>query len=323
VPHYAIKCNNDPQLLSWLFRAGANFDCASPSEIQQALGAGAGPKQIIYAHPCKSSYDICMARELGIRTTVIDSPEEAIKLGKTGWTGSTLVRLMVPDSGSKQPFSKKFGAPLSWIPEIIDVLANYGIPLAGWSFHVGSMCKEPRQFSKAIELCAEAHALNPDKGPTIVDIGGGFVPDESFESAAAEIRSSFRHFPQSTTWIAEPGRFLATPVITLEVPVIGVKRREGGGFRYTIDESVYGAFSNIPFDGQKPTYELIDPSDRRPLVNATLFGRTCDSADCLEEDIEIPELRVGDWLRVSNMGAYTLVSSSEFNGFPLAKRIYE
>jgi ornithine decarboxylase len=93
------------------------------------------------------------------------------------------------------------------------------------------------------------------------------------------------------------------------------------GWRYTVDESLYGAFSNIPFDGQRPVFKLIG-DDERPRVRATLFGRTCDSADCLAEDIELPELRIGDWLSVDDMGAYTLVSSSEFNGFPLARREY-
>jgi len=326
VPHYAVKCNNDHRLLNWLATAGVHFDCASPGEIHQVLAAGAKPSDIIYAHPCKSTYDIRIASDLGVRATVVDSPEEAKKLGSSGWVRSALIRLMVPDSGSKQPFSKKFGAPLSWVPEICDALHEYGVRLAGWSFHVGSLCTEPKQFSAAIELCAEAQAMIPTKSryafPTIVDIGGGFIPDASFDNAAAEIRDSFRHFPINTEWIAEPGRFIATPVITMHVPVIGVKRRIGGGFRYTVDESLYGAFSNIPFDGQTPEFELIDPAGYRPLVRATIFGRTCDSADCLAEDIELPELRVGDWLRVSNMGAYTLVSSSEFNGFPLAKRIY-
>jgi len=321
-PHYAVKCNNDAKLLSWLANAGVQFDCASPGEMHQVLAAGAKPTDIIYAHPCKSSGDIRVARDLGIRTTVVDSPEEAVKLGQSGWNQSTLIRLMVPDGGSKQPFSKKFGAPLSWVPEIYDALRQYGVRLSGWSFHVGSMCTEPQQFSTAIELCAEAQAMIPTEGPITVDIGGGFIPNV-FEAAASEIRSSFRHFPPDTEWIAEPGRFIATPVITMHVPIIGVKRRIGGGFRYTVDEYLYGAFSNIPFDGQKPEFELIDPAGHRPLVRATIFGRTCDSADCLAEDIELPELRVGDWLRVSNMGAYTLVSSSEFNGFPLAKRIYE
>ena len=324
-PHYAVKSNNDATLLRWLQTKGVRFDCASPREMQQVLTVGAKPTDIVYAHPCKSTADVKEARRLGVPNTVVDSPDEVIKLAEGKWKGGVLVRLMVPDAGSAIPFSKKFGAPVGWVPDILAALKAAGIRHMGWSFHVGSLCTQPNQFRTAIELCAAASADN--KAPAaIVDIGGGFIPDaEPFAAAAAEIRSARSLFPQQTQWIAEPGRFMSAPVVELQVQVIGVKRRtDGSGWRYTIDESIYGAFSNIPFDGQRPVYRLMAPdADQRPRVRATLFGRTCDSADCLAEDMECPELRVGDWLSVSNMGSYTLVSASEFNGFPQPSCRYE
>src|SRR5687768_16035837 len=57
-PHYAVKCNNDPKLLSWLQSAGAGFDCASIKEMQQVLKTGAKSTDIIYAQPCKSVQEI-------------------------------------------------------------------------------------------------------------------------------------------------------------------------------------------------------------------------------------------------------------------------
>jgi ornithine decarboxylase len=110
------------------------------------------------------------------------------------------------------------------------------------------------------------------------------------------------------------------------VEVIGVKPRlppATSGTRATLDESVYGIFSNIPFDGFRPVFEHLAPDARhRPQEATTLFGRTCDSADCILEDVQLPALRVGDRMRVRNMGAYTVVSSSEFNGFPAPLRQY-
>jgi len=319
-----VKANNDARLLSWLREDGAHFDCASPREIRQALNAGARRNQIIYANPCKSLDDIQTAKQLGISTTVVDSPEEVQKLLEAGYgadkhRGQVLIRLKVPDAASAQPFSRKFGAPLIWVPDILYALRSARIRHAGWSFHVGSLCGQPKQFSGAIEMCADASAL-ASSNPDIVDIGGGFIPDpEKFAAAAQEIRQAQQLFSKKTSWIAEPGRFMSAPVATLYVTVIGVKRNN----IYTVDESVYGSFSNIPFDGQKPTYELVSPDAHlRPRAKATLFGRTCDSADCLAENILLPVLKVGDVLRVPNMGAYTTVSASYFNGFPMPKRSY-
>jgi diaminopimelate decarboxylase len=315
-----VKSNNDDRLLKWLHQEGARFDCASPKEIQQALSAGANPRHILYANPCKSLTDVKTAKQLGISTTVVDSPEEVQKLLEAGYRGSTLIRLKVPDAASAMPFSRKFGAPLSWLPDIFYALKGQDkIRHIGWSFHVGSICNDPNQYRTAIEMCAEASSQSQTQA-SVVDIGGGFIPDpEKFAAAAAAIRDSQALFPDTTKWIAEPGRFFSSSVATLYVTVIGTK----GGKIYTINDSVYGSFSNIPFDGQRPTYRLIAANaDQRPRVRATLFGHTCDSADCLAEDIDLPELRVGDLLEVPNMGAYTLVSASMFNGFPLAERHY-
>ena len=331
VPHYAVKSNNDMQLLRWIHKEGLHFDCASPREIRQALKTGAPAEHIIYANPCKSHEDIKTATQLGALTTVVDSPEEVQKLLEAGYgahQSKVLIRLKVPDAASAQPFSRKFGAPLSWIPDILDLInSSHGrIQHVGWSFHVGSLCSQAKQFSGAIELCADATAI-ARKDPEIVDIGGGFITDHyQFAKAAAEIRHAQRFFPKTTRWIAEPGRFISSPVATLHVTVIGVKNRSSTseGKIYTIDDSVYGTFSNIPFDGQKPIYRLMAPdAASRPRQMATLFGRTCDSADCLADNIELPELKVGDVLEVENMGAYTMVSASYFNGFPMPKRSYD
>jgi ornithine decarboxylase len=95
-------------------------------------------------------------------------------------------------------------------------------------------------------------------------------------------------------------------------------------WRITIDESSYGSFSNIPFDHQKPVFELYNEStpNNNKKRNTIVFGRTCDSGDYLGDDICIPDVKVGDKLKIQNMGAYTTVTASEFNGFPKPHTIY-
>ena len=325
-PHYAVKANNDPQLLRWLSASGVQFDCASIREMHDVQAAGASPsKDIVYAQPCKTVADLKKAAALRVPLTVVDSVEEVAKLREAAWPGNTLIRLLVPDKGSAQPFSRKFGAPADWVPDIQKALHAARIPHVGWSFHVGSMCSTPAQFATAIQLAAAVSTTPASR--QIVDLGGGFLHDApSFAAAAAAIKTAMPLFPPTTRWIAEPGRFFAAPAAEAEIEVIGVKPRLPGspsGIRATVDESVYGLFSNIPFDAQVPEFHHTDSQARhRPPTPTTLFGRTCDSADCLAEDILLPELRVGDRLRVPTMGAYTIVSASEFNGFPQARRVY-
>lgn len=348
-PYYAVKSNDNHVLISHLIEIfGAKnigFDCASILEMESVRKISKNVP-ILYAQPCKTAVDIDKSVRHGIRGTVVDSPEEMEKLGKSAWKSDTFIRLAVPDLNSRQPFSKKFGAPVQWIPEILSLAKQYKIKVSGLSFHVGSECENPEQFAHALAICRAAMDIAADAKVDIktIDIGGGFLPTEQniSEVAAALYTSQEKHFPGNLSqfgkpieWIAEPGRFMSSPSQTLYTPVIGRKRgmpsvqEDAPEFRYTLHESIYGYFSNIPFDGQKPTFDIAykRPNDVPHNVSARtyrsiLFGRTCDGADIIANNIKLPFLNEGDWLKVPNMGAYTNVTASEFNGFPKPDMIY-
>ena len=317
------------------------FDCASEREISEACGI---TNKIIYAQPCKKPEDIKIAQAKGVTRTVVDSEEEIRKLAEAEWKGDVLIRLLVSDGGSKQPFGIKFGAPSAWLPKMYEVAKFHNVNLTGFSFHVGSECQNPIQFKEAIYDCkmAEKEATRHGFCTKTIDIGGGFLADKkSFIHVAEHVQKAQElYFPDpSMEWIAEPGRFLAAPTHTLYTTVIGKKPTwplpetfNLPKWRITIDESVYGCFSNIPFDHQTPVMERVqDIKDRkdkktinkerkRPTI---VFGRTCDSGDCIGKDIPLVDVEVGDVLKIPNMGAYTTVTSSEFNGFPKPGKIYE
>ncbi len=56
--------------------------------------------------------------------------------------------------------------------------------------------------------------------------------------------------------------------------------------------------------------------------DSTLFGMTCDGMDIITKSIQVPSsLKVGDWLCISGMGAYTYGSRSNFNGMKSTERV--
>jgi len=321
------------------------FDCASEREIREVMDVLEGnnavkaAQKIIYAQPCKKLEDIHIAQAKGIKTTVADSVEELLKLGNAKWNGSVLIRLLVDDAGSKQPFGKKFGAPIEWLSEMFQVAKVHNLNMTGFSFHVGSECEDPKQYYNAIAKTAEAATTARKYGfkTQMIDIGGGFLPYESsFAAIATQVKASRTRFfgslyGKGVSFIAEPGRFLASPTHTLYTPVIGKKpmypppkTENDPAWRITIDESVYGAFSNIPFDGQKPVIERLRAADKNEKQRpTTIFGRTCDSGDTIGTHVPMYDVQEGDVLVARNMGAYTTVTASEFNGFPKAKKVYE
>ena len=317
-PYYAVKCNPEPNLIQWLAPHAA-FDCASSREIE-IVCEYAPRSDIIFANPCKKKEDIEFAQESGVQVTVVDSKEELKKLDECAWEGSSLIRIMVDDKGSKMPFSSKFGIHLTQAVSIYGEAQRLGQKISGISFHVGSGCIDTNQYYEAIlnansliSLIDPYKHINKKQGYTI-DIGGGFE-DHSFANAAASIRRSHGFIPSNIELIAEPGRYFAASSHDLFVKVIG-KKTAASGFRYTIDESLYGQFSCIPFDQAKPRWIRVRAAGepQRKTCQGVLYGRTCDGLDLIAVG-EAEELELGDWLWFPNMGAYTSVTSSEFNGF--------
>ena len=325
-PFYAVKSNPEPLLVETLASIGSGFDCASGRELMEVQKLGFSKEsfraKVVYANPCKPLRDIQTAETLGSPTTVVDSFEEVDKLSAFRWQGSSLIRILVDDKNSLMPFSRKFGISVAKVKDLATYAKRKGIPIEGVSFHVGSGCKDKTQYRSAI---ASAHKCMEDireggHKPTLVDIGGGFMVENTqrhFENCAAVIRSSL---DTRYRYIAEPGRFFSTNAFDLFVQVIGKKpSADGQGWRYTIDESLYGQFSCIPFDQKVPLWIRI-PSKKgekpRSTTKGIIFGRTCDSLDMIAKSPSMEELDVGDWLWFPNMGAYSSVTASEFNGFP-------
>ena len=321
-PFYAVKCNPERQFLELLSSSEVFFDCASKRELMDVCSI-TDASEIIYANPCKSVADIVVATTLGSPLTVVDSAEEVDKLA--GYGGGALLRIAVDDSQSDMPFSSKFGAPRGAIAKIAQYAASRRFPLRGISFHVGSGSRSATSFSTAIlEAIAFMSVLKAaGHAPSILDMGGGFIPDlADFEKKTHHIRNVIQASPYKI--YAEPGRFFASDAFDLYVQVIGKKPAYSAqsvqtGWKYTIDESIYGQFTNILFDKASPKWVRVVSSPNelpRRFTPGTIFGRTCDSLDQIADAGAMEELFVGDWLWFPNMGAYTRATASEFNGFP-------
>lgn len=351
-PYYAVKCNNDDKLLTTLAKNQINFDCASHGEIKQILNLGINHNRIIYANPYKSKSDIEYASDNNIPVTVVDSIEELNKIKEiTKNKMDILVRVKVNDKDSLMPFSSKFGASYEETIDILKKAKREQMNISGFSFHVGSGCYNSNQYYDAIKMIRDiinkTEYLNHNY--KIIDIGGGFTgtDDDVFKEQSRKINESMKFFQNSLNhlnsinFISEPGRYFMTKTHTLYVPIIA-KRKTNGKIFYIIDESIYSSFSSITYDMFKPKFEIVSSSFKdgerngidgridgrnREIINvgkeydSVIFGRTCDSADKILET-KLPELEIGDYFEVKNMGAYTTVSSTNFNGFASTEKIY-
>jgi ornithine decarboxylase len=197
-----------------------------------------------------------------------------------------------------------------------------GLHAMGICFHVGSQSLSTAAYEEALLLVrnlfdeAEARGMHL----TDLDIGGGFpVPDAdglTVDLAAmmeAINRQIDRLFPDTAVW-TEPGRYMCGTAVNLVTSVIGTKDRAGTPW-YILDEGIYGCFSGIMYDHWTYPLHCFGKGEKKPSVFA---GPSCDGIDVLYRDFMAPALHVGDKLLVTEMGSYTSVSATRFNGFYLA-----
>lgn len=324
-----MKSNPDSKILEWLKETGkVNVDCASPNEMKLAINYGFKSNEIIYANTMKSNNDIVESLQYNIGLTTVDSIEAVEQIAKLDWVPNILVRLAVDDSGSRSPFSIKFGARKEEWQKIVSAIDYYKLPLEGVSFHIGSSSSNPKAFQNAILKCREFQKQT-NKYLNTVDIGGGFLPDEAiFSRSANKINKEIVNWDERRPmrWIAEPGRFFSNPVQTLYTPIVFSKESETNR-RYIIDDSLYGQFTSIPFDHSSPHWQLLNnkliPINRQKTnKDAMFFGKTCDSMDFIAVHKNAPNYQIGDILAFPNMGAYTSATASRFNGFDLPTKHY-
>lgn len=333
-PYYAIKCNPCPIIIDLLNKLGCCFDCASQQEILKTINLGINPKNIIFANPCKPVDFIKFSRSNDVDLLVIDSSYELYKIKLYHPEANLLVRIQTDDSKSLCKFNCKFGLEIDEVKDILELGKVLNLNIVGVSFHVGSGCKDPNVYRTALQDCKRVFEIAESSGfqMNLIDIGGGFPgiddSDVNFETMAQVINESIDDLfgGQDIRFIAEPGRYFVTSSHTLICSIINKKEKihkETGDklITYYVSDGVYKSFSNIIFDYAKP--EFIPFNERNEKTyQSIIYGESCDSLDIISKSCELPSLAIGESIVIKNMGAYTIASASEFNGFTKAELYY-
>jgi ornithine decarboxylase len=334
--YYAVKANSNPEIIKTLFNEGSSFDVASYNEFMQIYEYLKHFEEkdkdffiwdkIIFSNTIKDRETLRKIKRYRPLVTY-DNRDELIKIKEHCDTAGLVLRLKVPDTGSQVEMSSKFGAEPGDANNLIREAFDAGLVVEGLSFHVGSQCTNFDNYTSALAITADIFHDARKKGYhlNIVDIGGGFpVPYDvqvpKFEKLAQLINAECqRLFPQDIEIIAEPGRFMVASAAVLITEIIGKARRDGKIFYY-MNDGVYHTFSGVVYDHWVPNFNSFRRGKKEVCA---VVGPTCDSFDKISLSVQIPgNLKIGDYLYTENIGAYSIASSTRFNGFDGAKIIH-
>jgi len=318
---YALKSLSHPALIKRLKGLGSHFDLATIGEVNLVESLGIKGDQCIHTHPIKKDKEIKRALEFGCTRMVVDNMEELKKFVPYAGQAEIIIRVSFRSKQAVVDLSRKFGCALEELPLLVEFAHQNNIQVIGLSFHVGSQSLSPMTQANAIRASITAMKVMNSVNWKFLDIGGSFpvsyqeavLPIEDF---CTPLMEALADLPEGIEVFAEPGRFISAPSMIEVVSIVG-KAKRGAKTWYYLDDGVYGGFSGQIFD--HATYPLaplkpFDPTGE--FLSCVLAGPTCDSIDVVAEDIELPDMQIGDILVGKKMGAYTIASATEFNYYP-------
>ena len=334
--YYAVKANTNPEIIRTLFDMGCSFDVASMPEFmvvyENIKGMPDKERQdwiwdkIIYANTIKPIETLQALNQYKPLVT-FDNSEELKKIRTYAPDSGVVLRLRVPNTGSMVELSSKFGADPGEAVDLITEAVDLGLVVEGLSFHVGSQCTNFDNYIQALSISAniiEEAETRTGLKIRILDIGGGFPvkyhPDvRPLQELAKQLNEEIKRlFPDDMQILAEPGRFLVANACTLVAKVVGKAFRDGKPCYY-INDGVYHTYSGQIFDHNN--YPVLAFKDEETHISA-VFGPTCDAFDTITLSAELPDLEISDLVYSENIGAYSIASSTYFNGFPPAKVVH-
>ena len=335
--YYAVKANSNQEIVKTLFEEGSSFDVASYNEFMQVYDFIRDLEEkekelfiwdkIIFSNTIKDRETLRKIRRYRPLVTY-DNAEEIRKIQEHCDTAGLVLRLKVPDAGSQVEMGSKFGCEPGDAAGLINAAFEAGLTVEGLSFHVGSQCTHFDNYTTALAITSQVlnDARRAGYGLNILDIGGGFpVPYDArvprFEELAGLLNAEFqRLYPEDVEIIAEPGRFMVATAATLVTEIIGKARRDGKIF-YHVNDGLYHTFSGVVYDHWVPNFQAFKEGDREVCA---VVGPTCDSFDKITLSVMLPSnLEVGDYLYTENIGAYSVASSTRFNGFEGSKILHK
>lgn len=323
---YAVKTNPDVNVLRHLYNAGIrDFDVASLGEMQ-LINSLFPDVFMAYMHPVKSRESIRAAYfNYGVRTFVIDTFEEMHKIleeTKVAADLTIVVRLAMPKGSAAYDLSGKFGATPDYAVSLLrdaDKVAH----AVGLSFHVGSQTMDPSSYVAAIQLAGQI-VNQSGVALDVFDVGGGFpVAYEGVEPVdlmkffdAIRTETARLQLPKTCQVWGEPGRAMVAAAETL---VVRVELRKDNSL-YINDGSYGSLFDACHMKWNYPVNHIRQNQKGRkstkPLVPYIFFGPTCDSIDMMPGPFLLPaDVCEGDWIAISQMGAYGRSMQTRFNGF--------
>jgi diaminopimelate decarboxylase len=350
--HYAMKANFNPKVLDIIREYGFGADCVSGNEVKAAIAHNFGKENVVFAGVGKSDKEINLALDEDIFCFNAESVQELIVINDLAQAKNKIAKIAIRINPNVDAHThhfittgldeNKFGINTWQLPEVAEALRNCpNLQFLGIHFHIGSQITDMEVYKSLCTRINEIQDWFEDHGFTVkvLNTGGGLGIDyhNPDTNSISDFESYFKVFKQFLNVKPgqevhfELGRALVGQSASLISRVLYVKNGQkknflvlDAGMTELIRPMLYQAYHLIEnlsrkseVQSQKSEVNEKSTPDLRlqtqDLMKYDVVGPICESTDCFQKDVELPESFRGDLIAVRTAGAYGEVMASGYN----------
>ncbi|MFD2035802.1 diaminopimelate decarboxylase [Belliella marina] len=321
---YATKALSNINILKLLKKAGTGIDAVSIEEVMLGLHAGFAPGEIMYTPNCVSFDEIQEAVALGVMIN-IDNIPMLEHFGKTYGNSVPICVRLNPHimAGGNAKISvghidSKFGISILQLKNILKVVENFDLNVAGLHVHTGSDILEAEVFLKGAEILFDA--AREFKDLRFLDFGGGFKVaykegdiSTDIMDVGSKVSAAFKQFCKEygrelEIWF-EPGKFIVSESGYLLARANVIKSTPASTF-VGVDTGLNHLIRPMMYDAYHGVVNVSKPTGEQHIYS--VVGYICET-DTIAADRKMNDIQEGDILAIRNAGAYGFSMASNYN----------
>lgn len=333
---YSYKTNYIPYLCRLIQNLGGYAEVVSRLELDLALKIGCPPAEIIYNGPIKTAEDIAFALSSGIVVNIDTirelefvthlarhQPESSFRIGLR-------INISLIDSQGKSHLqnnlpSGRFGFSDNALRAAVRQLRESpNVRVCSLHGHTSSSNRSLWGYQTIATKLVEVGERYFPESIDFINVGGGFYGRPSptmgltetptFDDYAEAICDVLHQHPwikaRQPRLVIEPGMAVAADTLSFVTQVFEVKRIDNQRLA-VVDGSIFNVKPTM-HQRNHPFSVIKKESGAGPKVHYSIVGATCMEKDRLLHEIESVEIEREDFIRIENVGAYTVVMTPPF-----------
>jgi len=331
---FAAKANTNLTIMRILGKLGSGADVVSGGELLKALKAGIKANKIVFSGVGKTEDELKLAIRKKILLINVESESEAILIDKIGKKINKVVSIgfrINPNVDAKThkkistgKAENKFGLSIknfSFFYKSIKQFKNLKIDAI--SVHIGSQILSDTPYKKTLDVLSKViRDLNIKL--KYVDLGGGFGIKYSKKDKQVNLNNYAKlvyDFKKKLNCniIFEPGRYLVGNTGILVSKIQYIKKGLNKNF-VIIDAGMNDFMRTALYDASHDIVPIVKANKKGPKT-IEFVGPICETSCKFTKYKKYQKIKEGDFVAITNAGAYGSSLSSNYNTKPLIAEI--